>query len=612
MSDGRRLRAFTALAGNRALLRVLAAYLLFTLTENAVWIAMLVYAYGRGGATTAGLIAVAQLVPAAVAAPVMASAADRRSPVILLAGGYLAQAVAMAGTAAAIGAAAPLAAYAAAVVAATVVTATRPAQSALIPSVSATPDQLTAANVVTGWLDAAGVAVAGLLAGVLISLAGAGSVFAVCAGLGLLAALLVAGLRAAPLGAASLEPAPLTPAPLTPAPLTPAPLTPAPAGEAPADVPAQAPAQANAAEAEADAEDETATAGIGAGLRLAASQPRLRLMLALLTADAVVLGALDLLAVILAVAVLRRPAGWAGYLEFAFGLGAVLAATGSAALIGRRLGGPVLAAALAFSAALAAIASGPGVTGTVALLIAAGASHCVLDVAARTLLQRSVPPQLLGRIFGVLEGAMMAGLAVGALLVSALDHLGGSRLAVLGVAAVLPLAAAAGGRAVFRLDAGATVPVVQIALLRSLPLFAGLPAPALEGLAAALEPVLLNPGDIVIRQGDPGDAYYAIAAGELDASQDGRWLGRFGRGEGVGEIALLRDIPRTATVTARTAATVYQLDREPFLTAVIGHAPTQRQAGRIAATRLANPASPHPVPASPELANPEPANPEPA
>jgi hypothetical protein len=603
VSDGRRLRAFTALAGNRALLRVLAAYLLFTLTENAVWIAMLVYAYGRGGATTAGLIAVAQLVPAAVVAPVMASAADRRSPVILLAGGYLAQAAAMAGTAAAIGAGAPLAAYAAAVVAATVVTATRPAQSALIPSVSATPDQLTAANVVAGWLDAAGVAVAGLLAGVLISLAGAGSVFAVCAGLGLVAALFVAGLRAAPLGAASLEPVPSTPAPLTPAPLTPAP-----PGEAPADVQTQAPAQAKAAEADVGA--ETATAGIGAGLRLAASQPRLRLMLALLTADAVVLGALDLLAVILAVAVLRRPAGWAGYLEFAFGLGAVLAATGSAALIGRRLGGPVLVAALAFSAALAAIAPGPGVTGTVALLIAAGASHCVLDVAARTLLQRSVPPQLLGRIFGVLEGAMMAGLAVGALLVSALDHLGGSRLAVLGVAAVLPLAVVAGGRAVFRLDAGATVPVVQIALLRSLPLFTGLPAPALEGLAAALEPVLLTPGDIVIRQGDPGDAYYAIAAGELDASQDGRWLGRFGRGEGIGEIALLRDIPRTATVAARTAATVYRLDRDPFLTAVLGHAPTQRQAGRIAAARLANPASAHPVPASPEPASPEPASPE--
>jgi len=328
-------------------------------------------------------------------------------------------------------------------------------------------------------------------------------------------------------------------------------------------------------------------AEIGAGLRLAAGQPRLRLMLALLTADSVVVGALDLLVVILALTVLKRPPGWAGYLEFGFGVGAVLAATASAVLVGRRLGRPIVLAALAFSAALAVVAFGPGLAGTVALLAVAGASHALLNVAARTLLQRSVPPQLIGRIFGLLEGLTMAGLAVGALLVPALAHLGGSRLAVLGVAAVLPLAAVAGGRAVFRLDAGTAVPVVEIALLRSLPLFAELPAPAIEGLAAALRPVRLEAGAVLIRQGDPGDAYFAIAAGELDAEQDGHFLGRYGRGDGVGEIALLRAVPRTATVTAHTAATVYQLDRDLFLTAVLGHAPTRRQAEAIAAARLA-------------------------
>jgi len=454
-SRRRRSRAFGSLAGNRALLRVLVAYLMFTLTEYAVWIAMLVYAYRRGGTVTAGLVAVAQLVPAAVVAPVVASVADRRSPVALLAGGYLAQAAAMAGTAVAVGAGAPLAAYAGAVVAATAVTTTRPAQSALIPSVAATPDQLTAANVVVGWMEAAGIAAAGLLV------------------------------------------------------------------------------------------------------------------------------------VILALTVLGRQPGWAGYLQFAFGTGALLAATVSAVLVGRRLGGPIVAAVLVFSVALAAVASGLGLAGTVALLAVAGAGHSLLVVATRTLLQRSVPPHLIGRIFGILEGLTMAGLALGALLVPALAHLGGSRLAVLGVAAVLPLAAAAGGRVVFRLDAGTAVPVVQIALLRSLPLFAELPAPAIEGLAASLRPVQLSAGGVLIRQGDPGDAYFAIAAGELDADQDGRFLGRYGRGAGVGEIALLRAVPRTATVTAHTAATVYRLDRDPFLTAVIGHAPTRRQADRIVAVRLA-------------------------
>src|SRR6476661_5795998 len=105
----RRRHAFSSLAGNTALLRVLAAYLLFILTEYAVWIAMLVFAYNRGGTAVAGLVAVAQLAPAAVVAPVAASLADRRSPVAMLAGGYLAQVAGMAGTAAAIGAGAPLA-----------------------------------------------------------------------------------------------------------------------------------------------------------------------------------------------------------------------------------------------------------------------------------------------------------------------------------------------------------------------------------------------------------------------------------------------------------------------------------------------------------------------
>src|SRR5690348_8390061 len=171
-----RLGAFAALVGNGALRRVVGGYALFTLTEYSVWIAMLVYAYSRGGATIAGLVALAQLVPAALLAPIFAALADRRSPVVLLAGGYLVQAAGMGATAAAIAGGVPLAAYAAAVVASTAVTATRPAQSTLMPSLAVTPDQLTAANVVVSWVEAAGIAVAGSLTGVLIWLTGVAGV----------------------------------------------------------------------------------------------------------------------------------------------------------------------------------------------------------------------------------------------------------------------------------------------------------------------------------------------------------------------------------------------------------------------------------------------------
>jgi hypothetical protein len=449
----------------------------------------------------------------------------------------------MIAAAAAIFAGVPVAAYASAVLVWVALTTTRPAQAALIPSVAVTADELTAANVVVSWLESAGLVTSGLMAGVLISLTGVGSVFVTCAILGLAAAMLATRVRVPGLGSLREDP----PAVLT---------------------------------------------DVAQGLLLAVRRPRLRVMLALLTAAAVVAGALDLLFVILAIGVLGRSEAWVGYLNSAYGAGAVLAATVSAMLIGRRLGAPILAAALLLSAMLAVLGGGVGLAATVALLAVAGAASTLLDVALRTLLQRSVPPHLIGRVFGVLEGLTMAGYALGALLVPLLVHLGGNRLALIGAAVVLPLAAAIGGRALFALDAGVPVPVVEIALLRSLPLFAELPAPAIEGLAAALSPVQLTAGTVLIRQGDPGDAYYAVAAGELDAFQDGHFLRRCGRGEGVGEIALLRAIPRTATVTAHTAATVYRLDPDLFLTEVLRHAPTRRRAEDIAEARHSAGAAP--------------------
>jgi len=528
---------FRALAGNRALLRVVAAYALFTLAESGVWMAMLVYAYAWGGTTAAGLIALAQLAPAALLAPVLSALASRRSPVAALVGGYLAQAAGMGATAAGALLGWPALAFAAAVVTATSATATRPAQATLFPSLAATPDQLTAVNVMVGWVEAAGFTVAASLTGLLIWLTGVAGVFAAGAVLGLAAAWLVAALRVPSLAA---------------------------------------PEAADGGEA-----------GLRASVRLAAGQPKLRLMLALMTAESVVSGALDLLFVILAVSVLDRSQAWVGYLNAADGVGAVFAAALGVLLIGRRLGLPILAAALLLSLAVAGTAGGAGLPGTLALLVAVGASHQLLDIASRTLLQRSVPAQALGQVFGLLEGLAMAGYAVGTLLVPALVAIGGSRLALLGVAALLPLAAVAGGRALLIVDAEAPVPVVQIALLRSIPLFAQMPAPALEGLAGALEPLDVPAGTTLIKAGEAGDSYYAIASGEFDVTRDGQLVRQSGRGEGVGEIALLRSIPRTATVTARSDALVYELGREPFLAAVLGHPATRREANSIADQLLA-------------------------
>jgi Cyclic nucleotide-binding domain len=530
------LRVVGAVVRNRALARVMLAYAVFTATQYAVWIAMLVYAYARGGAGTAGAVAVAQLVPAALLAPVAATVADRRSPGGVLVGGYLVQVAGMLATAAAIAMGAPLAAYAGAVVASAAVATTRPAQTPLVPALVRNAEELTATNVLTGWIESASVVASSAATGVLLVVAGPGWVFAVAG----LAGLASVGLAATVRGVRPLA-------------------------------------------------VDDAVGGLAetlAGFRVLARQSAPRLLVALLGAQWVVIGALDILFVILAVDVLHRGQGWVGYLNMAYGLGGVLAGLAGIALVGRRLVRPILGSVVLMSAALALSALSTSAAATVVLLAVVGGGRAVFNLATRTLLQRAVPAEVVGRVFGVAEGLAMAGLAVGSAIVPLLVAVGGTVAAGLGAAAILPLVALVGGRALSALDAAAHVPIVEIALLRSLRMFNALPAPALEGLARSVEPVALAPGEVLIRQGEHGDHFYAIADGRLEVTIDGTPVAVKVRGDGVGEIGLLYGVPRTATVTAASPVTVFALGREAFLATVAGHAPTARAAAAVADERL--------------------------
>ena len=130
------------------------------------------------------------------------------------------------------------------------------------------------------------------------------------------------------------------------------------------------------------------------------------------------------------------------------------------------------------------------------------------------------------------------------------------------------------------IDDVADVPQVQIQLLRLIPIFAPLPAPELEGLARALEPLHVAAGTTVIREGEAGDRFYAIATGELQVTKNGQAVNKLRRGDGFGEIALIEDVPRTATVTALTDAELFSLTKEPFILALTGHASSARAARR--------------------------------
>jgi hypothetical protein len=519
---------------NAELRRVELAFAAFNGAEWAVWIAMLVYAYEQGGATTAGLVALAQLVPAGLFAPFAAGRADRMRPGRVLAFGYAAQAAAMAATGAVLLASGPpLLAYALAAVAATAVTITRPAQAALLPTLARTPDELTATNVVGGWIESVSMLAAPAAAGVLLGLGGPGWVFVTMAALAALGGLLVAPI----------------------------------AGPPPAGGP------------------ETTREN---AWHLLAGAPQARLLVGLLGAQYVAIGALDVLYVVLAVSVLDLGGSGAGYLNAAFGAGGVAGIAATAALVGRARLAPALGVSIVvWGVAFGALAAWPTVLGAFLLLAVAGGARSVFDVAGRTLLQRTAAPHVLGRVFGLLEGLSMAGLAAGSLLAPALVGLGGARSALLGLALLLPALALAARRGLAAADRAATVPVVQTGLLRALPIFAPLPGTQLERVARNLEPVTATAGETVIRQGDLGDRFYVVASGELEALYDGNAVSRLGRGDGFGEIALLRDVPRTVTIVARSETALYALERADFLDVLTGSARARREAERIADERMA-------------------------
>jgi MFS family permease len=303
------------------------------------------------------------------------------------------------------------------------------------------------------------------------------------------------------------------------------------------------------------------------------------LVLLLLGLQAIAWGAVDVLIVGLAIDELGLGRSGAGWLAAAVGVGGLIGGAATITLVGRSRLTPGFAFGVAlWGIPLVAIAAVLAPVPVMVFLAIAGTGYAFMDVSGRTLLQRAVDESTLGRVFGLLEAGFMAAWAIGSAIAPV--ALGALTLpwtfVALGLA--VPVATAIGWRRLRRIDAEAWVPSHELELLRSIDIFAPLGGPVLENLARRLEEVDVPAGATFIREGDPGDRFYAIVDGEVLVSTGGNQVARLGPGHYVGEIALLRDLPRQASVTAVTPTRLLALDREPFLEAVTG----SRRAAEVA------------------------------
>ena len=394
----------------------------------------------------------------------------------------------------------------------------RAAQSALLPEMVDDPADLTAANVLSTSAESVGLFVGPALAALLLALQGPRLSFAVTAVLFAAACAALTGER----------------------------------------VPRQLPRPAGEVVSRARTREL---------LRL----PAARLLFPLVLAQTTVGGGVVVLSAALVVGPLGAEIGAVGALNSAFGLGCIVGSFGLFALAGSsRLGVWTSAALLLWGAPLMLFPVAPGLAVVVVLLVVVGAGNVIFDVTAITLLQRAVPLRLTGRAFGVLETVVVLGVTAGALVAPPLERLMGPALAFLALGACLVLVSAASLRPLRRLDRDLAAPARQVALLQRLAPFALLPTPELEALALLLRRQECASGDVVVEQGERGGTFFVIDSGVLGVAVDGREVATLGPGDSFGEIALLRDGRRTATVTARTPVVLWALEGSRFVATLRG------------------------------------------
>ena len=536
------LSAIWTALGEPSIRRLTVAWFCVMAGKWALLVATLVIGYDLGGPVAVGVLGLVRYLTPAITAPLAGLPASRWSLESVLRATNLVRTLAALGALLVVAGQAPFGALALMVaIEAGVGAFTRPVHMGLLPACGRTPEQLVASNVTSSAAESLGMFVGPAIAGLLI-VAG-GPAWAIAAVVGIYVAGLIAliGLRIPTVGRRS-NPASM----------------------------------------------RSVVREISAGVRIASNLPGPRLVILGFGLQTFVRGLLTVLVVVAAIELLGLGEGGVGTLNAAMGVGGLIGASLAIGLAGRTRLGPAFTLALAgWGAPIALI--GLFVQPVIAIVAMAsiGISNSVLDVAGYTLAQRTTPNTSRVAFLGLLDGVANLGPAIGGIAAPILIGWIGTAAALVVTGAILPIAALIEWPAVRRLDEGGPVAARRVALLRAQPLFGPLSLATVEHLAATLTPAHFADGEALIREGDVGDRYLLIDSGHVEVLQNGRSLRALEPGTGVGEIALIRDVPRTASVVARGPVAAYSLDRGSFLEAVTGVGASHAAAGAVAEGHLA-------------------------
>ncbi|HEY1565446.1 MAG TPA: MFS transporter [Solirubrobacteraceae bacterium] len=509
-------------------------------SEGAFTVGLAIVAFRDGGVAAVGVVTAARMAVAALLAPWLATVADRVRRERVLTGVGLVRAAALGGAAAVTASGGPTTVtYGLAVLATVAQVLYRPAHSALLPALCRSPEELTRANAVRGLLDSSATLGGPAAAAVLLAVSGPAAVFEACAGASLLGGLVVVGLAY--------------------------------------DAPPRSTAAAGGA------------AELVRGFTVIARDRTLALITSLGVVQTFTRGCLTVFIVVVAIDLLGTGNSGVGVLTAAVGAGGMLGSVLAFGLVGRgRLAFWFGVGIALFGAPLVVL----GVVGeqvpAILLLGVVGVGNALIDVGGFTLLARLVDETVLARMFAGFEAILTLGVAAGSLVAPLAVHLIGLRPALVLIGLLAPLAVFAAQPRLRSMDARLVVRDADVATLRSIHMLSVLPLATIEQLAGSLEQAELERGQPAFREGERGEHFYIVRSGRAEVLRGERVVRTLGPGECFGEIALLQDRPRTATVRASMdqPLQVSRLRRGTYLTAVTGYPAAATAGDDLATSRL--------------------------